>query len=161
MKTPRTYRIRRSKDDLRRAGRTVVAIAGVVTVTTFVLAMVAAADPRVIYAVTLAVLAGLGSLAVGGLILRLIRQDLTVDIELIGEDLEEDAEESPEAPAEEPQDEESAEPAEPQPSWYDLPYPDPDEEDNEDDAPSPPHEPPNSQHWSEGSYPDPGNEKSQ
>lgn len=138
-----------------------MAVAGVVAVTTFVLALAATDFTRIVYGATLAVLAGLGSLAVGGLVLRLIRQDLTVDIEIIGEDLEEkDAEES-QAQAEEPQPEEPDEPEEPKPNWYDLPYPDPDEEEADDDTQEPPADLPSPKHWSEGSYPDPGSEKSQ
>ncbi|NBB96391.1 MAG: hypothetical protein GVY16_11725 [Planctomycetes bacterium] len=155
----RTYHIRRVDDGNRHAWPILEALAAFVGVTVFLLYLLLLGTEGVLPAVGAGVVTGLAARAIVGAVLALQWRGMTVELDPLDDDADEeeshtDAPDEDEIPMAEP-----AEPEPAKPTWYDMPYPDPDEEEPED-AETPEADAGDAKHWSEDGYPDGDGERS-
>jgi hypothetical protein len=151
----RTYYIRRTDDCTRAAWPWALLLAGCIGLAAFLLYLLATSAGNLLGAAGTGIVATGAAVAMAALMLKLQQRGMTVELEpLDDEATDEESEDAEDEPSDEPAPSAAEEPAEPSPSWYDMPYPDPDEEDAEEATEQSPAVAGN-EHWSEGDYPDP------
>lgn len=136
-----------------------MAIPGIVVLSVF-LALRGWTEPT--QAAVPAIVLGLGALVIISIILRVMHRPITVEVEALdahaAPDVDSlDADET--AELESPEDGPTDEARKKRASWYEMPYPDPDEEDEDDEPAAQPAATSPGQHWSDGDYPDPETEQ--